>query len=165
MSAIDQGCSHRSLKDYPSLCLQLPNTCCLDAQPYWNQCDFTSRQSLLLTQVHCLQEPALTPRLGPSQPSSVAPTPSPKVLAPGIRLDGHGKVPPRVPSSCRTIRRVLVESPESSTGWRTRPNSGMSGDARMQAPDAARAALRFGDQGTPFYACRQPSMQQSTSSG
>ncbi len=79
---------------------------------------------------------------------SVAPTPSPSVLAPGIRLEGQGKAPPRVPSPCRTIRRVLVASPDGSSGWQTRPGSGLSVD--MQGPDMARAALRFGGQGESF---------------
>lgn len=59
-----------------------------------------------------LQETKATP--GPdSLTPSIAPTPSPGMPAPGLQLNTQGRPPPRVPTSCRTIRRVLINSPES----------------------------------------------------
>ena len=49
---------------------------------------------------------------------NLAETPSPDMPAPGIRSNAYGKAPPKVHSSCRTIRRVLVESPETNTSSR-----------------------------------------------
>ena len=79
-------------------------------------------------------------------PPSVAATPSPDVPAPGIRHDLHGRAPPRVPTSCRTIRRVLVDSPPGSANFGRRASSS-STDACACKPRPARTALLFGDSG------------------
>ena len=90
-------------------------------------------------------------------PPSVAATPSPDVPAPGIRHDLHGRAPPRVPTSCRTIRRVLVDSPPDSANLGRRASSS-STDACACKPRPARTALRFGESAGLLLPCPSSSV-------